>query len=84
MAWNRRSSFGVQVAIDDIEHPAIRDEGHDPDDPDDPDVVAALDRVRATLAALSAHPLDCECQECIAAAKARPADVAYWCRRWQR
>jgi hypothetical protein len=36
--------------MDDIERAAIRDEwGYDPDDPA---VVAALDRVRATLAAM--------------------------------
>lgn len=35
--------------MDEIERAAIRNEGYDPDDPD---VVAALDRVRAELAAL--------------------------------
>jgi hypothetical protein len=39
----------VQPNMDDIEREAIRDEGYNPDDPA---VVAALDRVRAELAAL--------------------------------
>jgi hypothetical protein len=39
--------------MDDIERAAIRDEGYDPDDPE---VVAALDRVRAELAAVLRNP----------------------------
>lgn len=39
--------------MDDIEREAIRDEGYDPDDPA---VVAALDRVRAELAAMFPRP----------------------------
>ena len=40
--------------------------------------------IRTTLIELKAHPPDCECQGCIAAAKAKPQNVAFWCRRWQR
>jgi hypothetical protein len=48
-AGNQSGCFGVQVGMDEIERAAIRDEGYDPDNPA---VLAALDQVRAELAAL--------------------------------
>jgi hypothetical protein len=47
---NQLAAPSVQAGVDEIERAAIRDEGYDPDDPDG---LAALDRVRAELAARS-------------------------------
>jgi hypothetical protein len=43
-----------------------------------------MDTIRASLSALKAHPPDCECDGCVAAARTKPENVMFWCRRWQR